>query len=75
MRQARPGADRRFFLQRVVGWRVHLAATLIATLAVTGCSGSQESEELSVLLDDRPGGAWSAGRCAAWAVPNWSRSC
>src|SRR5829696_8438544 len=44
MRQARPGAIGAV-LQRVVGWRVHLAATLIVTLAVTGCSGSQALEE------------------------------
>jgi lipoprotein-anchoring transpeptidase ErfK/SrfK len=44
MRQARPGAIGAV-PQRVVGWRVHLAATLIATLAVTGCSGSRASED------------------------------
>jgi lipoprotein-anchoring transpeptidase ErfK/SrfK len=44
MRQARPGAISAV-LQRVVGWRVHLAAALIATLAVTACSGSGAPEE------------------------------
>ena len=44
MRQARPGAIGAV-PQRVVGWRARLAATLIATLAVTGCSGSGASED------------------------------
>jgi lipoprotein-anchoring transpeptidase ErfK/SrfK len=44
MRLARPGGIGAI-PQRVVGWRVHLAAALIATLAVTGCSGSGTSEE------------------------------
>jgi hypothetical protein len=44
MRVARPGAIRAV-QQRVIGWRMHLAACLIATLALTGCSGSRASEE------------------------------
>src|SRR5918993_980240 len=58
MRRARPGAIGAV-LQRVVGWRVHLAATLIATLAVTGCSGSRASEESassSTTIPVAPGG-------------------
>jgi hypothetical protein len=53
MRVARPGAIGAV-LQRVIGWRAHLAACLIATLAVTGCSGSRASEESASSLSTVP---------------------